>query len=455
MHILLTLIGKDFANLRRNRAAFMLSFIVPMVIIYIVGMVFGLGRTDSGPSGIQLAVVNESTNPAAQKLVDALRADKSFRVITEFVNSDKTTRHLVSADLQPLIHDRQFSYALVIPADLLSDERLGLHLKILSDPRNDIESQMVNGLLQKAIISNVPELLGQSLQTRARKFAGAPAADAFNRNLAHNIAATFGGDPDQIFASINNGGLGLDQATKQPAGSSSSANSTSATSKSAGDIFSRMVQIDQEQVVGKDVKSPTATRIVGGYAVMFLLFALSNSSAAFFDEKNSGIFQRLLSSPVSRAQLLWSRFIYGVLFGLGQLMALFLAGHVLYGVDVFGHFGNLIVVCTSVAAACTAFGMLLSAITKSAAAASSLATLLVITMSACGGAWFPISLMPEFMQHLARYTLVYWSIEGFNAVLWAGDSFVQMLPVLGILIGITVVVMSIAVWKFNRSAVFE
>jgi ABC-2 type transport system permease protein len=194
---------------------------------------------------------------------------------------------------------------------------------------------------------------------------------------------------------------------------------------------------------------------VGGYAVMFLLFALSGSSAAFFDEKNSGIFRRLLSAPVSRAQLLWSRFVYGVLFGLAQLTTLFLAGELLYGVDAIGHIGNLIVVCICVAAACTAFGMLLSAITRSAAAASSLATLIVIFMSACGGAWFPISLMPEFMQHIAHYTLVYWAIEAFGAVLWAGDSFVQLLPILGVLLGITAVVMSVALWRFNRSPLFE
>src|SRR4051812_5040966 len=136
MHVILTLLRKDFANLRRNRAAFVLSFLVPMIIIYIVGQVFGLGRSDSGPSGIPLAVVNQSENPAAAKLVAALQAEKSFRVITEFTNPDKTKRPLTEADLRPMIHDRQFSYALVIPADLISENRFGLHLIVLSDPRN-------------------------------------------------------------------------------------------------------------------------------------------------------------------------------------------------------------------------------------------------------------------------------------------------------------------------------
>src|SRR6478736_5508528 len=132
MNILLTLLSKDFANLRRNRGAFVLSFIVPMLIIYIVGQVFGLGRSDSGPSGIALAVVNQSNDPAAAKLVAALQAEKSFRIVTEFTNSDKTKRPLTEADLRPLIQDRQFSYALVLPADLIVENRFGLRLVLLS-----------------------------------------------------------------------------------------------------------------------------------------------------------------------------------------------------------------------------------------------------------------------------------------------------------------------------------
>jgi len=448
MRIILTLLGKDFANLRRNRSALVLTFVVPMVIIYVVGLVFGLGRGDSGPSGIPIAVVNQSENPAAQKLVAALQAEKSFRVITEFVNPDKTSRPLTEADLRPLIRDRRFSFALVIPADVLSETRFGLHLKILSDPRNDIENQTVNGLLQKTIFAQVPELLGQALQARAKKILGIPKLDQFNHTIAGAFAQAFGGDAAVIQRDIERGNFGLEApgADQAVPGAGPSA---------SGDVLSKLVKIDAEQVVGKDVKSPAATRIVGGYAVMFLLFALSNSSAAFFSEMNAGVFQRVLSAPVSRAQLLWSRFFYGVLFGLIQLMALFIAGHLLYGVDVFGHFGNLLIVCASVASACTGFGMLLSAITRSPEAAGSLATLLVITMSACGGAWFPVSFMPEFMQHIARFTLVYWAIDGFGGVLWAGNSFLQLLPTLGILLGTTAVAMTIAVWRFNRSRIFD
>jgi len=76
-------------------------------------------------------------------------------------------------------------------------------------------------------------------------------------------------------------------------------------------------------------------------------------------------------------------------------------------------------------------------------------------MSACGGAWFPISFMPEFMQQIAKFTLTYWAMEGFAQVLWAGRTFTQLLPIFGILTGITAAVMALAIWRFNRGRLFD
>ncbi len=446
MRIILTLLRKDFANFFRDKTAVSLTFLVPVALIYIFGQVFGLTRKDTGPTGVRLAVVNQSDNPAAQQLVDALKAEKSFRVLTNYVNPDKSERPLTEDDLRPMIRNREFRFALVIPRDVIATKGFGLHLKILSDPRNEIETQTVNGLLQKAIFSNVPQLLGQSLQTSAKNKLGDLRLDQFNGDLAGAVTKAFGGDLDETKQALVAGDFGLTAVggAGQPGQPASS-----------GDFFSKVVKIESEQVVGRNVKSPEATRVVGGWAMMFLMFALSHSAAAFFEEKKAGLFQRLLSAPVRRAHILWSRFLYGVILGLVQLTALFFAGRLMYGIDVLGNFGNLVVICTAAAAACTAFGMLLAAVSPTAAAANGLATFLVLTMSATGGAWFPISFMPEFMQTIAKFTLVYWSMEGFSQVLWAQQSFGQILPTVGVLLGITAGVMAIAVWRFNRGPIFD
>lgn len=449
MHIILTLLRKDFARVRRDKAAISLTFIVPLALIYVFGQIFGAGGNDSGPTGIPLAVVNASANPAAQRLVDALKGEKAFKVLTKYTNEDKTERPLTEADLKPMMRNNNFRFAVVIPADLVSEGQFGLHLKILSNPRNDIETQMVNGILQKTIFTNVPQLLGQSLQARAKEFVGSSRLEGFNQTLADNIAHTFGGDPEHILANIRSGDLGLGGGNFGAAGGNDS------SASGTNDFLARIVRIDNEQVVGKEVKSPMATRSVGGWAMQFLLFALTASATALFHEKEHGLFQRLLSTPATRAHILWSKFIYGVCLGLVQLIVLFVAGRFLYGIDVEHHFGLLVLVSLFAAAACTAFGMLLAAISPSPEAARGLGTMLILMMSAIGGAWFPVSIMPEFIQRLSKLTLVYWSLEGFEQVLWANASFTELLPTLGILAAIAAGVMALALWRFNRGKIFD
>lgn len=452
MRPLLVLVRKDFANFFSNRAAVSLTFVVPFALIWIFGEVFGVNNSGgTGPTGIPLAVVNASDLPAATRLVDALEHEPAFKVIRTFRLPDGATRPLTEADLTALMHDNAFRFALVIPADVVRADAFGLHLKIYSNPSNEIETQMVNGILQKTIFSNVPQLLGQSLQARAKAVIGDHKLDTFNRSLAADIATAFGEDPDVVLQSLETGNFGLDQLF---ASSNAPADAPTAAG-SGGDIISKIAQIETVQIAGRDVKSPAATRVVGGFAIQFLLFALSSSAAALFYERDRGIFQRILATPVTRSQILWSKFTYGALLGLVQLLVLFAAGRLLFGIDVEHHVGRLIIVCIFAAAACTSFGMLIASVASSLEAASGLATFAILVMCAVGGAWFPVSFMPHVVQQLSRLTIVYWTMEGFNAVLWADAPLFDLLPTLGILTGITVAVMAVALWRFNRGRLFD
>jgi ABC-2 type transport system permease protein len=163
----------------------------------------------------------------------------------------------------------------------------------------------------------------------------------------------------------------------------------------------------------------------------------------------------MLSGTVTRSHLVLGKFCWGVLLGMVQLLTLFFTGQLLFGLDVSGHLPALFLICIAAAAACTAFGLLIASVTASAESARSLATFLILVMSALGGAWFPISLMPEFIQQIAKLTLVFWAMEGFTGVLWAGRSTLEILPCVGILAFTALVVMLAALWRFRRSRVFE
>jgi len=445
MNPILVLVRKDFALFLRDKASISLTFIVPFALIYLFGQIYHVNSSDPGPSGIPVAVVNQSGNPAAARLVEALRAEKTFKVLTKFVNPDKTTRPLAEGDLRALMHADEFRFALVIPADVIRPDEIGIHLKTYSNPRNAVEAETVEGILQETIFSKVPELLGQSLQARARSYIGGARLEQFNSSIASAVAEAFGGDEAAIKARLADGNLGLRRLDGPGA----------AGPADSADGLSRIVKIDNVQVEGAGIKSPLATLLVGGWAMQFLLFAVTASATALFREKEHGIFQRVLSAPVTRGDILWSKFLYGICLGLVQLGVLFLAGHVLFGIEIGSQAGLLAVVCVFAAAACTSFGMLIAAVSPTPESARGLSTFVILLMCAIGGAWFPVSFMPEFIQRFSRLTLVYWSMEGFSQVLWARATLTELLPTLGWLSLMTAVVMGFSVWRFNRGRIFD
>lgn len=456
MQLVLTLLRKDFLNFAKDRVAVGLTFLVPVVLIYIFGHVFGVTRTDSGPSGIPLAIVNESTAPEIVPLIAALKQEKAFRVVETRREADGREVPLTEADVRAGFKANFHRFALVFPADATGDARFGLRMKFLTNPRNEIETQTVTGLLQKTIYTAAPTLLMQSLRKQADEAVGTVQTERFYGEMAGAISRAFGFDEAKTREAMRRGEIpGL---TGRPAGTAAGTDADGAKTAGAGgaaDFLDRLIKIETEQLAGAQVKNAGATRVVGGWAMMFLLFSLSGMATSLFEEKKAGLFLRLLSTPVRRAHLLWSKYIFGIAIGLVQLLALFGAGRVLFGIDVTSNFGNLVVICLAAAVACTAFGMLLAAITRTAAAAQGLATLLVLTMSAIGGAWFPTSFMPEFIQQLSKLTVVYWSMEGFAQVLWNNCTLPELLPTVGVLLGIAALLIGVSLWRFQRGPIFE
>ncbi len=448
------LLRKNLLMFWRSKPAVIITFLVPIILVALFGHVFGLYRQESGPTGIPLAVVNASTHPGAEKLLAALRAEKTFRLISTNRDADNAERPLTEADARAALAHNDYRYALIIPSDLIPESGFGLHLVFLTNPRNEIEAQMVNGILQKTIFTEVPQLLGQSLQSSARQRIGSVPMDNFNRSIATAIANAFGGDATAIQQQIEQGNLlPADATSASPPSTDSTA--SSAPQSSSADVLSRILNFETEQIAGKEVKKPMAARLVGGYAIMFLLFAVSGSATSFFEEKNTGVFQRLLSSPVRPSHIIWARFWFGLILGLIQVSVLFLAGNFLYDLEIAQHLIPLFAVALASAAACSAFGLFVVAIAPNADAASPIATFIVLSMSAIGGAWFPVSFMPDYIQSFSKLTLVYWSVEGFTDVLWASRPLSAVLPHIGILTGIAAAVMAFSIWRFRRNRMFE
>jgi ABC-2 type transport system permease protein len=98
--------------------------------------------------------------------------------------------------------------------------------------------------------------------------------------------------------------------------------------------------------------------------------------------------------------------------------------------------------------------MLLASFSKTPGQARGLGTLFILAMSSIGGAWFPTSFMPDFIQTLGKGSIVYWAMEGFLQVLWRGAGTIEILPQVGVLLGMTLLITSVSLWQFKKGHVF-
>lgn len=440
MKTLLNLIKKDYILFWHDKVAVGLTFIVPAALILLFGSIFG--GSGGNASGIRLAFLNQSNTRIAKKIESTLDTTSTFRIIKTYTDDEGKEVPFDTTSIKDYIIKGSASSALVIPEDAYTDTSFGLKLKFFYNPKNELEMKIVQGLLQQTIMTQIPEIFNQSMMRRSEEYLGKEKGTKFNNKLASVISEYFGVDTSDI---LRQGFYSFESDTTEE---------DTAASKGASEFFNNIVKLDKEQLVGKEVNNPGATRSVGGWAMMFMLFSITGSATSLFDERNSGVTLRILSAPVSRTDILWSKYLYNISLGIIQLFVLFFAGYLFFNIDIFSNFGNLFLVILCSSAAATAFGMVLAAFSKTNAQANGLGTFLILTMSAVGGAWFPTFLLPQFMQIISKFTIVYWSVEGFLQVLWNGGGLVDILPSLGVLIGIGTLVNAVSFWRFKKGDIF-
>jgi ABC-2 type transport system permease protein len=405
--------------------------------MFIFGSIFAGG--DSVPQGIPIAVLNRSNSDVAKRIVSTLDTMKAFQVVDSMRDDLGKVVPFDTNSIKEYVRKGKATAGIVFPVDAYTDTSVALDLKFYYDPKNEIEMQTVDGLVEQAVFSHFPSIIAQSGFQQARKFLGTDSGQAFNRGIASLVGKYFKIDTN-VF-------LNPDRWV--------TARSDSDTARASSNFMNNIVRIDKEQVVGEKLKNQWATRSIGGWALTFLLFALTASSSSLFDERKSGVMLRILTSPVSRVHILWSKYLFNMSLAIIQLLFMFVVGWLMFQVDIFSNFLNLMLIILSASIACTSFGMLLAALSKTRQQANGLGTLLILTMSAIGGAWFPTFLMPSAIQFFSKLTFVYWAMDGFLQVLWRGVGTMDILPHIGILLGIGAVINVISVWQFKRGDIFS
>ena len=181
-----------------------------------------------------------------------------------------------------------------------------------------------------------------------------------------------------------------------------------------------------------------------GIAVMFLLFSCSSAGGALLDEQESGTLERVLNTRVGMNGLLAGKWLHLTLLGLTQITVMFLWGALAFHLDLAGHLPGFAVMTLATAAAAAGFGLVLATVARTRQQLGGLSTILILTMSALGGSMFPRFLMSEAMQKIGLVTFNAWALDGYIKVFWREAPLTALWPQLAVLVGLTIVFLSLA-----------
>ncbi|HEY3637547.1 MAG TPA: ABC transporter permease [Rhizomicrobium sp.] len=423
--MIFVILRNGFRALRRDRGALVLAFVLPIAFFSIFALVFG--GMSSGTPRVDVAVVDQDHSSVSNRLVDGLSRESSLRVHikpdahTNGGEAPASSAPYTAATAERAVRDGSVPAAIIIPKGFgehpIAFRQSGNQtpIAILHDSSDPIAAQVVNGMLQKVVMTSLPDAMASEGTKYLDRFTGGLTTDQRSRM-------------DSALTRLRDY-----QQRRQHS-----------TTASDDGLTNGLISVSIRDVVGGNKSNPMVAFYAAGIGVMFLLFTASSAAGSLIDEAESGALDRLRSARVSMTTLLAGKLAYSASLASLQLVAMFLWGAAVFHLDLFSHLPGFVVMTVATALAAASFGMVLATLSRTRPQQAAISTLLILTMSALGGSMFPRFLMPPVMKAIGQFTFNAWAIDGFTKVFWRDLPVVDLLPQVAVLAATSIILFTIA-----------
>ncbi len=204
--------------------------------------------------------------------------------------------------------------------------------------------------------------------------------------------------------------------------------------------------------VGEIEPKSSSNWVIPGYLVMFVFFGAAVAAEAIVRERKNHTLERLLASSARRESILLGIFAGIATKGLIQILIFWTIGILVFNADLGLSPVGVIILSILMVIMSSAYGVMLATLVKTERGAGSAAVLGSLIMAPLGGCWWPLFIMPRWLQVVARMTPHAWAISGFNKLMLFGASFGAALPEMLVLVGFAAVFGIIAIYRFRTGA---
>lgn len=376
----------SWRRLRNNRSELFLTFIVPMVFFSIFALIFGSRDSSSSTPKIKVAISDELGSDLSHRAVSLLEEQRSLRI------SDGSGKPLHRSGAEDLVRRGMVSAAIVFSKtaanEKSTDANAQLHVQVLTDSFDQVASQVLTALVQKAVMTANADLAKEAVSTQKSKLESV--VPPSYPNASNNNSPVTSGVVQAAF----------------PTASVPTAN------------FPPPPSVEVVDVIGGKKTNPVVAMYAAGIAVMFLLFSATTASGSLLEERENSTLDRLLCSRLTMDQLLLGKWSFLTIIGSIQMTLMFTWGWLVFGIDLIHHLEGFVAMTIVTAGAASSFALMLAALCKSRMQLGWVSTIVILSMSALGGSMVPRYLMSETIQRAGLLTFNAWALEGYNKVFW-------------------------------------
>ena len=185
-------------------------------------------------------------------------------------------------------------------------------------------------------------------------------------------------------------------------------------------------------------------------ATLILFFGFLLSGIAFLRERSQGTRERLMASPVSRLDILVGYLLGFLLFAMIQTLILFFYAVYVLKADFRGELWQIIVFQIVIGILAVCLGIFISAFAKNEFQMVQFIPLIIVPQIFVCGLLFPVEIMPDYLQWLAKFLPLTYAVDGIRALMLQGKDLMDIGKEIGVLAAYAAVLMILAGISLRR-----
>ncbi|MBK7555470.1 MAG: ABC transporter permease [Flavobacteriales bacterium] len=398
-------VRKELLLLARDRGGLALLYLMPVALVMIMAVVQDAPFRDFSEKQVHVVFKDLDGKGVGARVRDGLMNAGPFSV--QDASSDVT---MDAAALRDAVRRGEYQVAVIVPdeaSEVLEAASAATIAKVFSpaDSAKPSTASVDTSVVQVIIDPTVKQAFRGLVNSHLAKVLAEITSDRLLNDMGAQIAALTGTEAPQL-------------KVEEP-------------------ILRMHQELAGAELSGDRVAGNSTQHNVPAWTIFAMFFIVVLLAGNMVKERNSGIMTRLLTMPGGAGERIAGRILTYLLVCVSQAVLLLLIGVFvlpllgLSALDLQGvSIGYLLLVAVVVGTAATAFGVAVGAMSSTQQRSAVFGSTAVVILSAVGGIWVPLYIMPDAMKAIGRLSPLNWSLEAFNGVLLRHGSFGELIPLL-------------------------